>query len=473
MKKTAVALLLVVACFAFAQTRGEREGQIQKAIEQITPELIEIRRHIHENPERGNREFKTAALVAERLKALGFTVTEKVAHTGVVGILEGNKPGRIVAVRADMDALPILEKADVPFKSKVDGVMHACGHDIHTTIALGTAMVLAGMKDSFNGTVKFLFQPAEEGSPAGESGGASLMIKEGVLTDPAPEVIFGLHVGSGLPVGMIAYVSGGALASNDSFEIVIQGKGVHASMPWGGVDSVVTASQVVMALQNIRSRMTDTRTPFVLSVSTIHGGTAFNIIPEEIKMTGTIRTHEKAIRAKVHRLMDQVIKGVCEANGAEYTLDIRPGAPVTYNHPELTGWSVKVLKTLMGDSRIMEMPPVMGSEDFAYYSQEIPAFFYFLGITDLKNKATSYPAHSPYFCADEGSIPVGVEAMVNLVLSYLESDFEATWRPTRRATRTVRKICPKVDSRMVRLRANHPTGVTSPYPRVVRVVKEK
>jgi amidohydrolase len=428
MKKAVIVLLLVTAGLTFAQEKGDLEKRIAERIEQITPELIEIRRHIHENPERGNREFKTAALVAERLKALGFTVTEKVAHTGVVGILEGNKPGRIVAVRADMDALPILEKADVPFKSKVDGVMHACGHDIHTTIALGTAMVLAGMKDRLPGTVKFLFQPAEEGSPAGESGGASLMIKEGVLTDPAPEVIFGLHVGSGLPVGMIAYVSGGALASNDSFEIVIQGKGVHASMPWGGVDSVVTASQVVMALQNIRSRMTDTRTPFVLSVSTIHGGTAFNIIPEEIKMTGTIRT---------------------------------------------TGWSVKVLKTLMGDSRIMEMPPVMGSEDFAYYSQEIPAFFYFLGITDLKNKATFYPVHSPYFCADEGSIPVGVEAMVNLVLSYLESDFEATWRPTRRATRTVRKICPKVDSRMVRLRANHPTGVTSPYPRVVRVVNEK
>ncbi len=422
MKKYVIVMLLVTAGFAFSQAKGDDEAQIRNAIEKITPELIEVRRHIHENPERGNREFKTAALVAERLKALGFDVTEKVAHTGVIGILEGKKPGRVVAVRADMDALPILEKADVPFKSKVDGVMHACGHDIHTTVALGTAMVLAGMKDQFDGTVKFMFQPAEEGSPAGESGGAGLMIKEGVLKNPAPEVIFGLHVGSGLPVGMISYVSGGALASNDSFEIVIQGKGVHASMPWGGVDSVVTASQVVLALQNIRSRMTDTRTPFVLSVSTIHGGTAFNIIPEEIKMTGTIRTHEKAIRNRVHRLMDRVIKGVCEANGAEYTLDIRPGAPVTYNEPGLTSWSVGVLRSLMGERRILEMPPVMGSEDFAYYSQEIPAFFYFLGITDLKNKATSFPAHSPYFCPDEGSIPVGVESMVNLVLSYLESD---------------------------------------------------
>jgi amidohydrolase len=412
----------MAAALSPAQDNSGRAKKIQNEIGRITPELIEVRRHIHANPERGNREFKTAALVAERLEALGLTVTEKVAHTGVVGILEGGRPGRIVAVRADMDALPIQEKADVPFKSRVDGVMHACGHDIHTTVALGTAMVLAGMRDDFAGTVKFLFQPAEEGSPPGESGGAGLMVREGVLKNPAPEVIFGLHVGSGLPVGMISYVPGGALASNDSFEIVIQGKGVHASMPWGGVDSVVTASQVVLALQNIRSRMTDTRTPFVLSVSTIHGGTAFNIIPEEITMTGTIRTHEKGIRARVHRLMDQVIKGVCEANGAEYTLNIRPGAPVTYNEPELTDWSVGILRSIMGDRRILEMPPVMGSEDFAYYSQEIPAFFYFLGITDLNDKATAFPAHSPYFCPDEGSIPVGVESMVHLVIGYLESD---------------------------------------------------
>ena len=421
MKRIAGLLLLGLVALISRVDAAQTEKPHQKLVRQITPELIEIRRQIHQNPELGNREFKTSALVAKKLKELGIAVQEKVAHTGVIGILQGRKPGRIVAVRADMDALPLQEKTDLPFKSQVDGVMHACGHDIHTTIGLGTAMVLAALQDRWEGTVKFLFQPAEEGSPPGESGGASLMIEEGALEDPSPEVIFGLHVGSGLPVGGISYVSGGALASNDSFEIVIKGRGVHASMPWGGVDSVVTASQVVIALQNIRSRMTDTRTPFVLSVSTIHGGTAFNIIPEEVKLVGTIRTHNKAIRARVHKLMDQVIAGVCQANGAEYTLNINQGAPVTYNHPGLTDWSVGVLKEFLGDKLVFSMPPVMGSEDFAFYSQKVPAFFYFLGITTA-DKKTHFPAHSPYFCADEGSIPVGVEAMTQLVLSYLDAD---------------------------------------------------
>lgn len=418
-----IACLLLMGSFPLVCTAesAPMENPHQEIIKRITPELIKIRRHIHQNPELGNREFKTAALVAEKLKELGIEVREKVAHTGVVGILRGRKPGRIVAVRADMDALPLQEQTDLPFKSEIDGVMHACGHDIHTTIGLGTAMVLAASKDSWDGTVKFLFQPAEEGSPDGESGGASLMIEEGALEDPVPEMILGLHVGSGLPVGAISYVSGGALASNDSFAIVIKGRGVHASMPWGGVDSVVTASQVVIALQNIRSRMTDTRTPFVLTVSTIHGGTAFNIIPEEITLTGTIRTHDRGIRSRVHKLMDQVIAGVCQANDAEYSLKINQGAPVTYNHPGLTDWSVEVLKELMGERRVISMPPVMGSEDFAFYSQKIPAFFYFLGISSA-DKKTHFPAHSPHFCADEGSIPVGVEAMSGLVLKYLAAD---------------------------------------------------
>jgi amidohydrolase len=278
------------------------------------------------------------------------------------------------------------------------------------------------MAEAFDGTVKFIFQPAEEGSPEGEEGGASLMIKENVLKNPSPEVIFGLHVGSGIPVGTISYAAGGALASNDGFTIKIRGRGVHASMPWGGVDPVVTAAQVVLALQNIRSRMTDTRIPLVLSVSMIHGGTAFNIIPEEVTMVGTIRTHEQDIRSRVHDLMERVIAGVCAANGADYTLDIDPGAPVTYNHPGLTEWSVGVLRDLVGENRITSMQPVMGSEDFAYYSREIPAFFYFLGITDPTDQSTAFPAHSPDFCPDEGCIPLGVEAMVSLVSRFLRSD---------------------------------------------------
>lgn len=421
MKKILGILMLLCASLIFATEQIELANTIKAKVQEITPELIKIRRHLHQNPELGNREFKTAALVAEKLRDLGFAVQEKVAHTGVVAVLIGKQSGRVVAVRADMDALPLQEKAEVPFKSQVDGVMHACGHDIHTTVALGTASVLAGLQDSFSGTVKFLFQPAEEGSPPGESGGAAYMIEQGALQNPAPEVIFGLHVASGLPVGAVAYAPGGLLASNDSFEIVVKGQGVHASMPWAGVDPVVTASQVVLALQNIRSRMTDTRIPFVLSVSTIHGGTAFNIIPEEVKLVGTIRTHDQDIRSRVHKLMDQIIAGTCQANGADYTLDIRPGAPVTFNHLELTDWSISALKNLLGKPSVILMPPVMGSEDFAYYSQKIPAFFYFLGISG-PGADTRFPAHSPFFCADEGSIPIGVETMVHLVLEYLASE---------------------------------------------------
>jgi len=320
-----------------------------------------------------------------------------------------------------MDALPIQEKTDLPFKSQNEGVMHACGHDIHTTVGLGTAMILAGLQDRLKGTVKFIFQPAEEGSPAGERGGASFMIAEKALEDPAPEAIFGLHVGSMMPVGLLAYTPGGALASNDSFEIIVKGKGVHASSPWGGIDPIVTASQVIIALQNIRSRMTDTRVPLVLSVSMIHGGTAFNIIPEDVKMVGTIRTHDRNIRTRIHKLMDQVIKGICDSAGATYTLRINQGAPVTYNHPKLTDWSVNILQQVIGKGRIIKTEPVMGSEDFAYYSQKIPAFFYFLGVSN-NQKETHFPLHNPYFCADEKSLAVGVEAMVHLVLNYLISE---------------------------------------------------
>ena len=415
-----VTLLVLSVVLSFAGLPDDIKNLVSSKVRDITPELIKIRRHIHQNPERGNREFKTAALIAEKLKSLGIDTQERVAHTGVVGILKGKAPGRIVAVRADMDALPIQEKADVPFKSQVEGVMHACGHDIHSTVGLGTAMVLAGLKDHFNGTVKFLFQPAEEGSPAGERGGASLMVDEGVLKDPAPEVIFGLHVASGMPVGTLAFTSGGALASNDMFEIIIKGRGVHASSPWGGTDTIVTSAQVITALQNIRSRMTDTRIPFVITVSTIHGGTAFNIIPEEVKMVGTIRTHDQAIRKRVHALMRQVIKGVCLSNGTNFELNLHSGAPVTYNEPRLTQWSVGVIKGLIGEEKVFEAPPSMGSEDFSIYSQEIPAFFYFLGVSNDQPEY-QFPVHNPYFCADEGSIPLGVESMVNLVIEFLAS----------------------------------------------------
>jgi amidohydrolase len=421
MRKLLITILIMFSFSnAFSQQRTEIENRVKDEISKIKDELITIRRQIHMNPELGNREFKTAALVAGELKKLGFKVSENIAHTGVIGILEGKNKGRIVAVRADMDALPIQEENDLPFKSKVDGVMHACGHDIHTTIGLGTAKVLAALKNSFNGTVKFLFQPAEEGSPEGERGGAGLMIEEGALENPEPEIIFGLHVSSGLEVGNIAFTPGGALASNDWFQIIVKGRGTHAASPWDGIDPIVTASHVVLSIQNIRSRMTDTRIPVVISVGIIQGGTAFNIIPEQVKLIGTIRTHDQKIRNEVKNKLKNVVNRVCSAYDATADITISPGAPVTFNNYKLCDWSVNILKNLFGEQKIMEIPPSMGSEDFAAYTLKIPAFFYFIGVAN-QAKGWTYPVHSPKFIADEDSIEIGVEAMANLVLKFLGS----------------------------------------------------
>ena len=421
MKKLPVLIIiLITVSVSYSQQSTELEKKVKNEIAKIKDELITIRRQLHQYPELGNREFITAALVADKLKKLGFEVTEKIAHTGVIGIIRGKNEGRIVAVRADMDALPIQEENDLPFKSKVDGVMHACGHDIHTTIGLGTAKVIAALKNEFNGTVKFLFQPAEEGSPAGERGGAGLMVEEGALENPRPEIIFGLHVSNATEVGYLGFTPGGALASNDWFQIIVKGKGAHAASPWNGIDPIVTASHVILAIQNIRSRMTDTRIPFVISVGIIQGGTAFNIIPEEVKLVGTIRTHDQELRKDVRQKLRDVVSGVCRTYGAAADITISPGAPVTFNNYKLCDWSVNILKNIFGENRIFQYPPSMGSEDFAAYSQVIPAFFYWVGVAN-KEKGYIHPVHNPKFIADEGSIEIGVEAMTNLVLKFLAS----------------------------------------------------
>ena len=403
-----------------SQEKTGLENRVKEKISELKPELIKIRRHLHQYPELGNREFKTAELVSNELKKLGFKVTEKVAHTGVVGILEGRKKGRIVAVRADMDALPIQEENDLPFKSRNEGVMHACGHDIHTTVGLGTAKVLASLKDKFDGTVKFIFQPAEEGSPEGERGGASLMIEEGVLENPAPEAIFGLHVNVEWEAGQFAYVPGGINASNDQFEIIVKGVGSHAASPWKGIDPIVVSSHVILAIQNIRSRMTDTRDPLVITVGIIEGGTAFNIIPEKVRMVGTIRTHDPEFRIEVREKLKNVVSGICSSFGAGAEVSIYPGAPVNYNNPELTGWAVNVMNSVFGEDRVHLRRPSMGAEDFAHYSLKIPAFFYSLGVGN-KEKGYTYSVHNPRFIPDETSIEYGVEAMSNLVLNFLKS----------------------------------------------------
>lgn len=415
-------VILLSASAVFAQDRAD-QSKITSAIEKYHDEIIQIRRTIHQNPELPNREFETAALVSEHLKKLGIEVYENVAHTGVVGILNGRNPGRVVALRGDMDALPIQEETDLPFKSQNDGVMHACGHDFHTAILLGAAKVLSELKNDFDGTVKFLFQPAEEGAPAGEEGGARLMIKENVLQNPAPEVIFGLHSGIGEGPGGISYNPGGTLASADGFKIVIKGKGTHAASPWAGKDPIVTASQVVMGLQNIRSRMTDTRKPLVISIGTIQGGTRSNIIPEEVTMTGTVRTHHPEMRQQAKPLMEQVIAGICQSYGCEYDFSYRYGAPVTFNNHDLTAWSVGILNDVLGADNVMLTEPHMGAEDFSFYAQKIPAFFYFLNC-GAPEDGYIYPHHNPKFMLDEGAIPVGIRSLVTLAVNFLESNEE-------------------------------------------------
>ncbi len=417
-KNVIIIILLLLSSVCFAQENTELQKKIREKIEEIKPELIEIRRQIHENPELGNREFKTAALVAEKLRKYGIEYKDKIAHTGVVGILKGDNDGRVVAVRGDMDALPIQEQNDLPYISKVDGVMHACGHDVHTTVNLGTAIILSKMMEELNGTVKFIFQPAEEGSP--ERGGADLMIDEGVLENPAPEVIFGLHTSTAMDPGYFGYVPGGALAAVDRFEIVVKGVGTHGAYPWTGKDPIVAAAHVITALQNIRSRMTDTRLPLVVTVGTIHGGTAFNIIPEEVKLVGTIRTHDMGLRDEVHEMIKQITEGICSGLGCTADVSVRKGGPVTYNNPELSAWSEQVLKNVFGENNVFQDIPAMGGEDFAYYSQKIPGFFYWLGSGNREKGWTAFP-HNPKFIIDEESIVKGVEAQVNLVLNFLNS----------------------------------------------------
>lgn len=414
-----VLLVTVFAVSALGQDLTNLKKEIRDTVANQIEDFIKIRRHLHMNPELGNREFETAAYIAEYMKELGYTVREKVAYTGVVAVLECN-PGRTVAFRADMDALPIHEMTGLKFASENEGVMHACGHDVHMTVALGTAKVISDMRDKVNGTVKFIFQPAEEGPPAGEDGGADLMIEQGALADPVPEAIFGLHAGPDVDAGKIGYTNGSAMASNDGFRIKIKGKGTHAAYPWEGIDPVVIASHVVIGLQNIRSRMTDTRIPLVVSVGMLQAGNRSNIIPEDATLVGTVRNHDQVTREKVRDLMEQVVSGICSAFNAEYDFNFNYGLPVTYNGPDISDWSANVLKNVLGENRVIEVLPSMGAEDFSYYGHHVPAFFYWLGV---RNEELGYtaPLHNPHFNSDEDAIPVGIEAMVNLGFEFLNS----------------------------------------------------
>lgn len=402
-----------------ASSASSRDQQIAQAAESLRAKLVEQRRDFHMHPELSNREERTSRIVAERLRALGLDeVKTGVAKYGVVALLKGSKPGAVVAVRADMDALPIQETIDVPYKSQTPGVKHACGHDVHTTVELGVAEVLSKMRDQIAGSIKFIFQPAEEGAPQGEPGGANLMIKEGALENPRPQAIFGLHT-AGFEVGQIGFQSGPAMASSDKFTITIRGKKSHGAVPQGGVDAIVVAAECVTALQTIRSRRIDPLEPLVITIGTIKGGDRNNIIADEVKMEGTMRTMSENVRSRAVELMRQTLASVTSAYDAKFELSIDDSNPVTYNDPQLVEQTLPTIRRLVGEANLVSLKPYMPAEDFSYYQKVIPGFFYFLGVGN-KAKGLAPAWHTAEFDVDEESLVVGVKVMSNVLLDYLD-----------------------------------------------------
>jgi amidohydrolase len=396
-----------------------RDAAVDAAVSAMTARLVETRRDIHMNPELGNRETRTGKLVAERLRALGLEVRYPVALTGVVGILRGGRPGRTAALRADIDALPITERNDVPYKSRVDGVKHACGHDAHTTIVLGVAEALAGMRDRIAGNVVFLFQPAEEGPPEGEEGGALLMMKEGVLADPKVDAIFGLHMDPVLDVGTIGWSIGPIYASSDRFAIRVAGKKTHGAYPHTGLDPVPVAAEMILALQLIVSRQIDALQPKVLTVGSIHGGNRFNIIADEVTLEGTIRSLDDTVRSELKERMARTVVGVAQAHGTTATLRfIGEGNPPTRNDAALTRAALPALERVCGKGKVLEVVPQMGAEDFAHFALKVPGLYVKMGV---RNEARGITAmiHTEDFDIDEAVLPLGVRAMADVILDYL------------------------------------------------------
>ncbi|MBW1683635.1 MAG: amidohydrolase [Deltaproteobacteria bacterium] len=392
----------------------------------VMPKVIAWRRDLHQHPELSNREFRTAALVAKELERLGLEVRTEVAHTGVVGVLRGARSEPVVALRADMDALPVTEELDLPFASKLRstylgrdvGVMHACGHDAHTALLLGVAELLAGLRERLPGSVVFLFQPAEEGTPPGEEGGARLMIAEGALENPAPQAVFGLHVVPQFTVGTIGYRSGGAMASSDRLRIVVRGQQTHAAYPWLGVDPIAVAARIVTALHAIPARQMDVRVPSVVSIGAIHGGVRNNIIPEEVELLGTIRALDPQARRELHRRVRKTAEMIAESAGARAEVEVRDGYPVTVNDPALTRRMVPTLERVA--PRVLEALPRTGAEDFSFYAQRIPGLYIWLGVRSPEvAPEDAAPNHSPRFFVDEGALPLGVRALAHLALDYL------------------------------------------------------
>ena len=415
---------------ARAQDPARRAREIDSRVAQVLPQVVAWRRDIHQHPELSNREFRTGKLVAEHLTSLGLEVRTGVAHTGVIGVLRGGRPGPVVALRSDLDALPVTELVDLPFKSVATaeyngqpvGVMHACGHDNHVAILLGAATVLAGMRSELPGTVLFLFQPAEEGAPLGEEGGASLVMREGALGDPLPGAIFGLHVWPER-VGTISWRAGPFMAASDQLRIVVRGRQTHGAQPWGGVDPITVASQIVLGLQTIVSRQTDlTRAPAIVTIGSIQGGNRGNIIPDSVVMLGTVRTFDEAVRTDIKRRIELTARSVAAAAGATAAVDF-PGASnyVTFNDRALTERMLPTLRRVAGVGNLLASELQTPSEDFSWYQQKIPGLFVYLGIVpEGRDPAAAPRNHSPYFFADEAALSVGVRLMANLALDWLQ-----------------------------------------------------
>ena len=418
-------LSLTLAPLCHAQMNKD----LLKDINTIESKVIDWRHHFHQNPELSNREFKTAEKIAEHLKSLGMEVQTGVGKTGVVALLKGDNPGKVVALRADIDGLPVTERNDLAFKSEVvtkfldteTGVMHACGHDTHISILMGVAEVLSKNTNLINGTVKFIFQPAEEGPPPGEEGGAALMIKEGVLKNPDVDAIFGLHINSSTPVGTIRYKSGGTMAAVERFVITVSGKGTHGSAPWTGVDPILISAKIIDGFQSIISRESNlVREPAVITVGKITSGTRFNIIPESAEMIGTVRTLDPDMRTHIIRRMTEMAADIAKAYGGSATIEWQNNTAVTYNDPELTAQMVPTLETTAGVNNVGTMKASTGGEDFSFFQEVIPGFYFFLGGMTPGNK-TPYPHHTPDFKIDDAGMLLGVKTLSQLSIDYLNA----------------------------------------------------
>ena len=424
--------IALVFCYQLTTAQNNYKELISKKANEIEPKVIAWRHDFHEHPELANRETRTAAIIAKHLQSLGIEVKTNVAVTGVVGILKGDKPGPVIALRADMDALPVTEKNDLPFASKVKttyngketDVMHACGHDGHVAILMGVAEILAGMKKDLKGTVKFIFQPAEEGAPKGEEGGAELMVKEGVMENPKVDAVFGLHMSAQLEVGKIAYHPAGAMAGAADFKITVTGKASHGAAPWSSVDPIVISAEIINSLQTIVSRNVNlTENPAVVTVGAINGGNRFNIIPEQVEMVGTVRTFTDADEKMIFERIRQIATKTAEASGATAVVSVPYSVhyPVTFNNVELTTAMLPSLQKAAGKDNVQIGTPITGSEDFSFFAQKAPGLYFFIGgLPKGKDPKTSGPHHTSEFIIDDSSFKTGVNAFCNLVFDYMD-----------------------------------------------------